>query len=269
VPLQRRDIFSFSGSGWLLTYHIGVSHRLVEAGRFREHTRFVGASGGALIAALLACRSDPEYMLLDLLAMAASARHQKRWMRIREALHALLMRRLPADAHVQCSGRLTVALTRVWPRPRLRPILQRRYESREMLITTVLASCMVPTLFESALAAKVGDNWIVDGGIYHLVPRLAGTTKVSPFAPPFMRSQGVRVDICPSLTPGFPYKGADLYTLCFTPPTEAQLLDVYDWGRRAAETWLADSDRGYSECDIGRPLLFQKMGDVDPSIALM
>ena len=69
---------SFSGCGWLLPFHAGVANALIDAGALRlstpppathahdsgeQYCAFAGASGGALIAAALACGITPHAIM--------------------------------------------------------------------------------------------------------------------------------------------------------------------------------------------------------------
>lgn len=249
-----RDVFAFSGCGWMIPYHVGVAHALLAAGRLHAHTRFVGASGGALVGALLACGADPEDIMADVIAHAEASRRDGYWLRLRKTLFDVLEARLPPDAHERCTGRLSVAVTRVWPRPRLRPVYVRRFETRADLIAATLGSCMIPGWFDHGLTARVGKMRVLDGGAWHLVPRVAGAIKISPFVPPYARSHGVKIDIGPALTPAFDLSPKELMRLCFTPPSRADMTTVHDWGVRATEVWLQNDPRGAPLCHVGEPL---------------
>eukprot|EP00730_Choanoeca_flexa_P010944 TRINITY_DN2178_c0_g1_i2.p1 TRINITY_DN2178_c0_g1~~TRINITY_DN2178_c0_g1_i2.p1 ORF type:complete len:346 (+),score=33.39 TRINITY_DN2178_c0_g1_i2:205-1242(+) len=253
APIERapRDIFSFSGCGWMMPYHIGVAHRLVMAGRIRSFTKFAGASGGSLMGAYLACGVDPEAVMDAQLHQAEVCFREGTWWKLRGLLQQTLRVTLPEDAHEYCNGRLTVAVTRVWPKPRFRPIYIKRFHNKEDLIAALLASCMVPGYLEPSLVSRFRDMYVIDGGSWQLVPRIAGAIKVSPFTPPFPRHQGVKMDIHPGLTPNFPFTSRDLWTMVYQPSPPDVTRRLHDCGAEAAEVWLATSAKGQAWCDPG------------------
>jgi predicted acylesterase/phospholipase RssA len=138
----------------MMPYHIGVAHRLVTAGRIRSYTKFAGASGGSLMGAYLACAVDPEAVMDAQLHQAEVCYQQGTWWKLRRLLKDILEATLPDNAHEYCNGRLTVAVTRLWPQPRLRPIYIQHFEDKDDLISALLASCMVPTYLEASLVAR-------------------------------------------------------------------------------------------------------------------
>lgn len=58
-PAQKPLALCFSGCGLLLTYHLGVGKRFLQSPRFlAKIEKYIGTSGGALVAALLCCHPD-------------------------------------------------------------------------------------------------------------------------------------------------------------------------------------------------------------------
>ncbi|EDQ91546.1 uncharacterized protein MONBRDRAFT_23560 [Monosiga brevicollis MX1] len=244
----ERDVIAFSGCGWMLPYHIGVAHGLVAAGRIRQFTRFAGASGGSLIGAYLACAIDPETVLEAHLYQSEICRQEGTWWKLRRLLEHMMDETLPHNAHIKCSGRLSVAMTRLWPRPRLRPVFVSHFPERQDLINALLSSCMVPGYLDAALISRFRDWYVIDGGTWQLVPRIAGAVKVCPFQAPFPRSQGVKLDISPELTPDFPYTKRELWSLCYNPADMTTAREIHNWGLKAANVWLDTSDKGRPRC---------------------
>uniref|UniRef100_A0A7S0J6A3 PNPLA domain-containing protein n=1 Tax=Calcidiscus leptoporus TaxID=127549 RepID=A0A7S0J6A3_9EUKA len=70
----RRVALSFSGSGHLLVYHLGVAHRLLRPDSMwaSRISHFIGVSGGALAAAV--CAFQPESELIARFAEESGVR---------------------------------------------------------------------------------------------------------------------------------------------------------------------------------------------------
>lgn len=233
-----RNLFSFSGCGWMLSYHLGVAQTLLDAKKITSQTRFAGASGGALAAAVLACGLCPTDTLQLFQEQAAHCHATGTWWKLKKLLLNMLENTLPHNAHIMCSGRVTVALTRVWPQPRWRPILVRYFVSRQELISALVASCMVPGYLDFALVDRFRNMYVIDGGLLHLVPHIAGAVKISPFKSFFLRSQKTHLDISPALTPSFPYSDNQLWSLCFYPSSSDVTENIFHWGQVATAEWL-------------------------------
>jgi predicted acylesterase/phospholipase RssA len=57
---------SFSSSGLLVSYHLGVADRIAQqtGGLLQKVDTFLGASGGALVAALLCCAPEKVWAVI-------------------------------------------------------------------------------------------------------------------------------------------------------------------------------------------------------------
>ena len=159
----RPIALSFSGSGLLLTYHLGIaSHLLRSLSPLRSRiTRFIGVSGGALAAAACvllppeslydfveqhAARGQAWSALMDLLQVDAST--------LRNAEMRSLAPRSPQSAGA-CGGERRVGEEAMRLRNVLyigatqcstgRAALFSRFDSNEQLARCLLASCTVPS----------------------------------------------------------------------------------------------------------------------------
>jgi hypothetical protein len=74
---------------------------------------------------------------------------------------------LPDDAHIRCSGRLYISITKLFPYPHNRIVSN--YPTRNDLIEAILASMCLPLIFlRSIVRTRVG--WAVDGGFTNDLP---------------------------------------------------------------------------------------------------
>ncbi len=169
----RISALSFSGSGLLLSYHLGAFGGLSPK-HVKGIQRFAGSSGGAVAA--LACGvwgCDPDSHSMRRFVEEFALRGK--------SLDGLDLM-LPPDAHILASGRvflgLTVAKTGA-------PHLASSFSSREHLLSAVLASCRIPRSFhpfdmlglggavsypeEEGIVLPDGVSY-VDGGISQAAP---------------------------------------------------------------------------------------------------
>jgi len=153
-----RLTFRFDSSGWFYVYHFGVALWLEEhllprgvnpelAGseRYPKALAFSGSSGGALVAAALACGIS----VRDLLEFVLAQHPRCQWnpLRMFPAVEEAMERFLPANAARCMSGRVRVLLTRVSARP---PFITgevvEQFAERPDVFHGLRASCHVPLL---------------------------------------------------------------------------------------------------------------------------
>ncbi|GFS68541.1 patanin-like phospholipase domain-containing protein atgl-1 [Trichonephila clavipes] len=175
---------SFAGCGFLGIYHVGV------ASCFRQYaphvlvSKIAGASVGSVAAAALICDVSLGQTTTDILSVAVKARSQTLGpLSPRFDLNAILRERienaLPENAHILCSGRLFISVTR-WSDKK--NVILSQFSSRQELIQALLCSCFIP--FYSGLQKPAFQGEIyVDGGMSDNLPVLdENTVTVSPFA---------------------------------------------------------------------------------------
>ncbi|KAL7859546.1 hypothetical protein SRHO_G00146930 [Serrasalmus rhombeus] len=178
---------SFSGSGYLATYQLGVVQALRDNAPWvlLRAPRFYGASAGSLVAAAVACGADIGHVREEILALTRG--HTFGFPQFNK-LERALRRTLPRNAHQLASGRLHVSMTRISDGHN---ILVSEFHSREDLIRALLCSCFVP-LFCGMIPPSYKGVHYMDGGLTNIQPiqDSCPTLTVSPFAGD--------VDICPS-----------------------------------------------------------------------
>jgi len=149
--MDALDCVSFSGCGFLCIYHVGVSAalRLFVPEKVRNEWKLYGSSSGALSAAVLLCEGTDlgvaAKILLDNALQAKNIlRSPRKSLNFRQSLRAGIELILPEDAHIRCSGRLHISLTRIrdW-----KNVVVSQFDTREELIEAILCSCYIFGLF--------------------------------------------------------------------------------------------------------------------------
>uniref|UniRef100_A0A8B9PFP1 PNPLA domain-containing protein n=1 Tax=Apteryx owenii TaxID=8824 RepID=A0A8B9PFP1_APTOW len=135
---------SFSGSGFLGLYQVGVVQSLLELAPelLRSACKVYGTSAGSLIAAAAVCGTNLEFFF-------ASAEEARKSILGRlsprcsplASIRAFLQRTLPENSHQVALGRLHVSLTRVVDGQN---IMVSEFSSKEELIQALLCSCFIP-----------------------------------------------------------------------------------------------------------------------------
>lgn len=163
---------------------------------------------------------------------------------MRELLEAVIGDVVPQNAVQLCVGRLTVAVTRVWPSPSHRPILIDTFLDRDDLLRALLASCFVPGYLSHEPAVQFRGFYAVDGGIYDIAPRVPGGITVCPYWL-VGKFGGIHrtMDICPHRLPD--YKASVMSEMkllhwSFNPPEEKEMRYMYQLGQLSAEIWAKE-----------------------------
>ncbi|XP_060682279.1 patatin-like phospholipase domain-containing protein 4 isoform X2 [Hemiscyllium ocellatum] len=186
---------TFSACGFLGIYHLGAAVALHRHGNklLSKIQNYTGASGGALVAAVLLSQPETLEQCKEFTyGFAADVRKQKfgaltpgyNFMKqLREGMESILS----ADAHKKAHERLHVSITNV---KTLKNCLISSFPTREDLITVLLASSFVPFYAGIKAVEYKGEMWI-DGGLTNRLPILSTgqTVTVSPFSG--------KLDICP------------------------------------------------------------------------
>jgi len=274
--------FCFSGCGWLLPFHAGVAQRLLDAGVMPplesdeiQRVRFVGASGGALIAAALACGVSPLRCMSEVVTLAHHCREHGVVWQLKEPLEHAIRQMVPADAlrrldfggcgmrdghqvddggatatsGARIRSRLGVAVTNVhdWSHARFKVTLQRplpvplptyidEFGSLDDLVDALVTSSYVPMYLSGAPATRFRDKWHVDGGLAEPVPRIDGFLQVTML--PFMKA-----DITPQLVaPVKEWYGSipRLLRAAFIPGSDGTLWDLFHFGEACAAAWVEE-----------------------------
>ena len=240
VDLTRN--ISFSGSGFLCVFHLGVASALKERQIITKNSKFAGASGGALVAAALASQLSINEVLEALLSIAAECRKNGTVGHVGKPLMKALQMMIPENGADLCNGEVKIAVTRLWPKPES-PVLVERFESRDDLILALKTSCYIPYYLEPSMSVKWRGGSYVDGGFAQLVPLIPSYVLVVVFRPellgPVLPASARRSKdlISPALVPDFPYSMPDLVKRALFPSSEKDTLALFEWGRKAAMAW--------------------------------
>ncbi|OQS02726.1 hypothetical protein THRCLA_21343 [Thraustotheca clavata] len=224
---------SFGGSGFLLAFHVGVAKHLQRVGRLTQQSCVAGASGGALVAAAIACKV-PLVQVEERLRLSAQAMKSSSEKSLRDHVFGHVMTVFPDD--LPSPLRLIVATTEVWPNPG-RIVHHSHFQSKEDLANIVVASCHIPFYLTTNFALRYQDTWYIDGCVRSLVPKVPNHVGVNVFPlPEFLSSPNT---ISPNLLgAAFPFKLAQLVEYSLVPPGDETLNELVHWGEEAAKVYL-------------------------------
>ncbi|XP_072774766.1 omega-hydroxyceramide transacylase isoform X4 [Taeniopygia guttata] len=139
---------SFSGSGFLALYQVGVVQSLLELAPelLKSACKVYGSSAGSLIAAAVVCGVGLDDLKEFFFALATEVRKTilgplSPKCSLLANLKAVLQRMLPEDSYLLASGRLHISLTRVVDGQN---VMASEFSSKEELIQALLCSCFLP-----------------------------------------------------------------------------------------------------------------------------
>ncbi|GAA6229511.1 patatin-like phospholipase domain-containing protein 2 isoform X1 [Lates japonicus] len=191
---------SFSGSGFMATYQLGVAQCFLTYTPWILRTApcVLGASAGSLVAAAVVCE-------MSLITIKDEMLHFAKQMKtftlgpfnpsinVFHWLERILCKYLPPDAHQLANGRLAVAMTRLIDG---KHIVMSEFQSKDDVVQALLCSCFVPGYCGMLPPTFKGEHY-VDGGFSRMQPVMpvpcSQTLTVSPFSG--------ETDICPADTP--------------------------------------------------------------------
>ncbi|CAJ1085113.1 patatin-like phospholipase domain-containing protein 2 [Xyrichtys novacula] len=191
---------SFSGSGFLATYQLGVAQCFLNYAPWilSSAPSVLGASAGSLVAAAVVCEMSPVTIRDEVLNFAKQMKAftlgpLNPSINVLQWLECVLNKYLPADAHQLANGRLAVAVTRMADS---KLTIMSEFQSREDVVQALLCSCFVPG-YCGLLPPSFKGVYYVDGGFRSMQPTMpvpcSSTLTVSPFSG--------ESDICPLDSP--------------------------------------------------------------------
>ncbi|XP_070765937.1 patatin-like phospholipase domain-containing protein 2 [Enoplosus armatus] len=191
---------SFSGSGFMATYQLGVAQCLLNYAPWILRTApcVLGASAGSLVAAAVVCEMSLIAIQDEMINFAKQMRAFTLGpfnpsINVFHWLESILHKHLPSNAHQLASGRLAVAMTRMSDS---KLIIMTEFQSKEDVVQALLCSCFVP-VYCGMLPPSFRGVRYVDGGFSSMQPVLPAPCSqvltVSPFSG--------EIDICPTDTP--------------------------------------------------------------------
>jgi len=205
---------SLNGCAWMLPYHIGVVSVLIKEKIVDSETKWLGSSGGSLIATAACLNLDLEHQLKFCVRTGAYSR----------SIHALgpcgfmsayigphIFKSLPSDAAEKATGKLFVSITEAPGKngEMSANALISEFSSRKRVHQALMASSYIPLYYETpALPGGIFGPFRFDGGFSENQPILdpRHTTTVSPI--PFASDISPTKMACPNIEHLFP-KGAD------------------------------------------------------------
>eukprot|EP00121_Abeoforma_whisleri_P014012 Awhi_evm1s12928 len=164
--------FSFSGSGFLLPYHLGVCNFLQSKDLFQPSSRYAGASGGSIIALILAAGLDLEIVRESLDKVSAKCiEHGTRFNLEMFLTETLREHEGEVDyTFLNKNKKLTIATTKVGYFPTVHQ--NNFFDSNEDVIQCILTSCYLPSYSTNKLVRLFRNENHVDGGFIQLVPKM-------------------------------------------------------------------------------------------------
>ncbi|XP_070827964.1 patatin-like phospholipase domain-containing protein 2 [Chaetodon trifascialis] len=185
---------SFAGCGFRSIYYLGALSCLLQRVPQLVHgaSKICGASSGCLVAAALTVGIPIEHICVDVLTVAKEARKHilgvfHPTFSLLRVVRDSLLEKLPADAHLQASGKLCVSLTRIADG---KNVLVSEFESREELIQVLMCSCFFPVYCGFIPPSYRGVHYM-DGALSNNMPLFEqrSTITIAPFSG--------ESDICP------------------------------------------------------------------------
>ncbi|XP_010402763.2 omega-hydroxyceramide transacylase isoform X1 [Corvus cornix cornix] len=240
---------SFSGSGFLALYQVGVVQSLLELAPelLKSARKVYGSSAGSLIAAAVVCGVGLDDLKEFFFALATEVRKTilgplSPKCSLLANLKAVLQRMLPEDSYLLASGRLHISLTRVVDGQN---VMASEFSSKEELIQALLCSCFLPIYCGFIPPSYRGVRY-VDGGFTGLQPVSSleePVITVSPFTG--------ELDICPRDCPAIffcfqIFNGSiqiSIENLCrisyaLFPPSTMVLNDIFSQGYQDTALFL-------------------------------
>nr|CCA27363.1 conserved hypothetical protein [Albugo laibachii Nc14] len=232
--------FSFSGAGFLISYHLGVAVYLQEKNLLTSKSKVAGASGGAITALAIAADQDLVAVQNDVKAMAALCRSEGTWGRLEPRLRHLFKERFYSSVDIdQLSERLTIVTQQIWPKWEL--LHADKFDSVDDLYGAIVASCHVPFYLTRQFWTPFRGHFYIDGGLYNIVPEMPGYTKVCVFHAHLLRR--LDYNISPSIDPEFPFTIWELARFALFPPEAFVLDQIFELGKKSATLWVENEDK--------------------------
>ncbi|XP_051495282.1 omega-hydroxyceramide transacylase [Apus apus] len=246
---STRFSLSFSGSGFLAMYQVGVVQSLLELAPelLKSASKVYGSSAGSLIAAAVVCNISLDNLKEYFFTLTTEARKTilgplSPKCSLLATIRVFLQRTLPEDSYQVASGRLHISLTRVVDGQN---VMVSEFSSNEELIQALLCSCFLPIYCGFIPPSYRGVRY-VDGGFTGLQPVSSleeAVITVSPFTG--------ELDICPRDCPAIffcfqIFNGSiqiSIENLCrisyaLFPPSSMVLDDIFSQGYQDTALFL-------------------------------
>lgn len=248
----RSPGFSYSAAGLLFPYHLGVTQCLIDNGYITEETPFAGSSAGAIVCAVVACGVEMRWALEATKQLAKDCRENGTAFRLGFVLRKFLEEFLPEDAHIRASGRIRVAVTQLFRRPR--GLLVDKFDSKEDLINSLITSSFIPGYLAPAPATWFRDRYCVDGGLSLFMPPTASqeTIRVCAFPSSGFGLKGIAIS--PDLNPGNRANMRELFQWALEPADDHILDQLFEDGYQDASLWIKQQTNEQSQLFAATPV---------------
>lgn len=227
--------FSFSAAGLLFPYHLGVAQFLIEKGYIKDTTPLAGASAGAIVCAVIASGASMLEALNATKVLAEDCRARGTAFRLGAVLRDVLEKFLPDDAHSRSNGRVRVAVTQIFWRPR--GLLVDQFDSKEDLINAVITSSFIPGYLAPRPATMFRNRLCIDGGLTLFMPPTSATKTVRVCAFPASRLGLQGIGISPDCNPVKRASPRELFNWALEPAEDHVLDRLFELGYLDAAAW--------------------------------
>ena len=237
--------FSFSASGWLFVYQLGVATALRKQGLHLDKAdeykcHFVGSSGGSLVSSVLALDIDilpiKDYFL-ECVAHCKS-NPSRNMFKMREYCEGAFQMATDEDTYKHPSlqaKRLNVSVTLL---PSCENAIIDEFHSAVELKQAILASCTMsplaglPFRMDKPSDPRVHGKWVFDGGLSHVQPATSCSSKFK------------RVTCSPFYFWDCDIKPSKYVPVHwgFYPPSVEEMDDLFNLGVTDCESWLKQNE---------------------------
>uniref|UniRef100_A0A7N0ZS23 Patatin n=1 Tax=Kalanchoe fedtschenkoi TaxID=63787 RepID=A0A7N0ZS23_KALFE len=231
--------FSFSAAGLLFPYHLGVADYLIEKGYIKDATPLAGSSAGAIVCAVVASGASMQEALEATKILAEDCRQRGTAFRLGAVLRDILDKFLPNDAHIRSNGRVRVAVTQIFWRPK--GLLVDQFDSKEDLINAVITSSFIPGYLAPRPATMFRNRLCIDGGLTLFMPPTSAAKTVRICAFPASRIGLEGIGISPDCNPDNRATPRQLFNWALEPAEDAILDKLFELGYQDAAVWGAQN----------------------------
>ncbi|XP_072972581.1 uncharacterized protein [Typha angustifolia] len=228
--------FSFSAAGLLFPYHLGAAQLLIEKGYIKETTPLAGSSAGAIVSAVIASGKSMQEALRVTKQLAEDCRLNGTAFRLGAVLRGILNQFLPDDVHIKCNGRIRVAITQLFWRPK--GLLVDQFDSKEDLIDAVFTSSFIPGYLAPRPATIFRNRLCIDGGLTLFMPPTSASKTVRICAFPAIRLGLEGIGISPDCNPENRASPRQLFNWALEPAEDDALDRLYELGYLDAAVWV-------------------------------
>jgi hypothetical protein len=227
------DSISFSGGGYNCMYHMGVVKYIFENPTLFKDTKYLAASGGVSVAALVLCfENDPDKfkVLREIIEFVIDIRFKnlKLNKQVDEYSNKVFqyISNEKFNMYILNSDRCHISVTNVTyiiPQNEIKT----KFTSYSQFMDTLKASACIPILLDNKIRTIDGNSYL-DGGLSNNLPVIdENTLKISCLNYPFLNAHLYPKYVC------------DI-AYSFTPPDENYIMNMHDQGYNDIEQYMRD-----------------------------